>query len=87
MLVLLACLALQDSTPPNDSMVFRRGQWAAQFSGGSGFGSLGVLKFRSPTRPLLLDLRVTGSHGEQSFDDSAGTHFAGLACWRAFLTR
>lgn len=48
---------------------FRAGQWAAQFTGGS-FASLGVLKFRSPTRALVLDVRVSGGHQEDFASDS-----------------
>ena len=71
-------LVAQDSTARTQSTPFRRGQWAAQFSVGSGFSSLGFLKFRSPTRALVLDLRLGGSHRESSLDDSTGSHFLGL---------
>lgn len=47
---------------------FHAGQWAAQFTGG--FNSLGVLKFRSSTRALVLDLRVSGSHDEDFASDT-----------------
>ena len=67
----------QDSTA-KPSTPFRRGQWAAQFSLGSGFTSLGFLKFRSPTRALVFDLRLGGAHRERSFEDSTGSHFLGL---------
>ena len=69
----------QDSTakPPTP---FRRGQWATQFAVGSGFASLGFLKFRSPTRALVLDIRLNGFHAENLVDDSTGTsQFDGLS--------
>lgn len=77
--VLLMPLQLlsQDSTA-KPSAPFRQGQWAAQFTIGSNFGSLGFLKFRSPTRALILDLRLQGGHAERSFEDSTGSHFLGM---------
>lgn len=69
-LAVLVCLTVQDSIPTTETTPFRRGQWAAQFSGGFSFGSLGFLKFSSPRRALVLDLRVSGSHGEQLVTDS-----------------
>jgi len=71
-------LVAQDSTARTEPTPFRRGQWGAQFSVGSGFSSLGFLKFRSPTRALVLDLRLGGSHRESSFEDSTGSQFLGL---------
>ena len=62
LLVLPGSLLAQD--PP-----FHAGQWAAQFTGGS-FSSLGVIKFRSPTRALVLDLHVGGLHTEHFTNDS-----------------
>jgi hypothetical protein len=62
----------QDSTP------FHKGQWAAQFQAGTAFGSLGFIKFRSPTRALVLDLRLSGSHSETMVSDSSGTRFGDL---------
>ena len=56
-LVLPSSLLAQD--PP-----FRAGQWAAQFAGGASFVSIGAIKFKSPTRALVLDLRVSGFHRE-----------------------
>lgn len=82
-LLVLAILAAplpmraQDS-PARSPLPFRRGQWAAQFSIGSGFSSLGFLKFRSPTRALVLDLRLSGAHRERSYEDSTGSYFLGL---------
>lgn len=66
----------QDSTA-KPSTPFRRGQWAAQFTVGSNFGSVGFLKFRSPKRALILDLRLQGRHGERTYEDSTGSHFLG----------
>lgn len=48
---------------------FRAGQWAAQFTGGS-FSSLGVVKFRSATRALVLDVHVGAVHQEQFTNDT-----------------
>jgi len=61
-LLLPGSLLAQD--PP-----FRAGQWAAQFTGVS-FVSLGAIKFRSPTRALVLDVHVSGSHGEHASNDT-----------------
>ena len=47
---------------------FHAGQWAAQFN--SGFSSFGVQKFRSPTRALVLDGRVSGFHRENLVEDT-----------------
>lgn len=78
-LLLPVSLFAQDTTSRSDSTPFRRGQWAAQFQAGSAFASLGFLKFRSPTRALVLDVRVSGSHSESLVTDTAGTRFAGLS--------
>ena len=68
----------QDSTA-KPSTPFRRGQWATQFTVGSNFGSLGFLKFRTPTRALVLDVQLGGYHSEDATEDSSGTsQFAGL---------
>jgi hypothetical protein len=48
---------------------FRAGQWAAQFTGAS-FVSLGAIRFRSPTRALVLDVHVSGGHGEHATNDT-----------------
>jgi hypothetical protein len=77
---LLAVLALlpplplsgQDST--GAATPFRKGQWAAQFQAGTAFGSLGFIKFRSPTRALVLDLRIGGQHAEELTTDSSGSN-------------
>ena len=77
-LVLLpAALFAQDSSSKINPTPFRRGQWAAQFQVGSST-SLGFVKFRSPTRALVLDLRLTGGHTETNVSDSSGTRFAGV---------
>jgi hypothetical protein len=78
LLLLPAALFAQDSTLTVSATPFRRGQWAAQFQMGSGFTSVGFLKFRSPTRAFVLDLRLTGSHQEQTRTDTSGTQFVGL---------
>jgi len=68
----------QDSTA-KPSTPFRRGQWAAQFTVGSSFGSIGFLKFRSPTRALVLDVQLGGFHAESSVQDSTGaSQFSGV---------
>jgi hypothetical protein len=72
-------LVAQDSTARTQSTPFRRGQWAAQFQAGTSFGSLGFIKFRSPTRALVLDVRLGGSHTEGLDTDSSGTRFTGLS--------
>lgn len=82
-LLLLPMLAAPLSLTAQDSTArpltpFRRGQWAAQFAMGSGFTSLGFLKFRSPTRALVFDVRLGGSHRENFFEDSSGSRFTGL---------
>lgn len=76
--VLPVSLFAQDSTENVEVTPFRRGQWAAQFSVGSG-ASLGFLKFRSDRRALLLELRVAGAHSESSVTDTTGSRFAGLS--------
>ncbi len=68
----------QDSTVKGNATPFHTGQWAAQFQAGTAFGSLGFIKFRSPTRALVLDLRLSGSHSETMVTDSSGTRFGGL---------
>ncbi len=69
----------QDSTAKGNATPFRKGQWAAQFQAGTAFGSLGFIKFRSPTRALVLDLGIAGSHSEAIFTDTSGMkRFAGL---------
>jgi len=78
LLVLPLSLFAQDSTTRIAATPFRRGQWAAQFQVGSSFASLGFVKFRSPTRALVLDVRVSGGHSESMVTDSAGTRFAGF---------
>jgi len=40
---------------PEDSLAFRRGQWGAEFAAGTEARSLGVLRFLSPQRALVLD--------------------------------
>lgn len=77
LLALSLCAAVQDSTAA-DTTPFRRGQWAAQFGAGFGFGSLGFMRFRSPTSAWVVDLRVSGGHSESLATDSAGTRFIGL---------
>ena len=78
-LVLFPVSALaQDSTVRRDATPFHKGQWAAQFQAGTAFSSLGFIKFRSPTRALVLDLRIDGSHSEAILTDSGGKRFGGL---------
>src|SRR6266508_455475 len=68
----------QYSTAKGNATPFHKGQWAAQFQAGTAFGSLGFIKFRSPTRALVLDLHISGSHSETMVTDSSGTRFGGL---------
>jgi hypothetical protein len=77
--VLPLSLFAQDSTTGVVETPFRRGQWAAQFQAGTTFGSLGFIKFRSPTRALVLDVRLGGSHTEALDTDSSGTRFSFLS--------
>lgn len=74
--VLLTCTVVvpafaQDRPAPEDSLPFRRGQWAAHFTLG-GFGGIGVTRFRSPSRATLLQVSVFASHRESAADDLAG---------------
>jgi hypothetical protein len=62
----------QDSTKA--ATPFRRNQWAAQFEAGTFFNSLGFIKFRSSTRALVVDLRITGQHTEELTQDSSGVN-------------
>ncbi len=78
LLVFPLSLFAQDSAVGSGDTPFRRGQWAAQFQAGFTFGSLGFVKFRSPTRALVLDVRVNGNHSERTATDSTGSRFAGL---------
>ena len=78
LLVFPLSLFAQDSTTRIAATPFRGGQWAAQFQAGSSFASLGFVKFRSPTRALVLDVRVSGSHSESQATDTAGTRFVGF---------
>ena len=61
-LALSFSMAYVQSPSPADTIPFRRGQWALQFTAGSTFGSLGALRFASPRKAWLLDLRVDGGH-------------------------
>lgn len=61
----------QDTTvAATDSLPFRRGQWAVQFGGGFNFASVGALKFRSPHRAWIVDIRLNGGHSETLASDS-----------------
>src|SRR5438876_986968 len=74
-LLLLPALAFaQDSSSKTNATPFRRGQWAAQFQAGTAFGSLGFIKFRSPTHALVLDVHVGGAHSEDVTTDSSGAN-------------
>src|SRR5213083_3325325 len=78
-LLLLPALAFAQDSSSTNATPFRRGQWAAQFQAGISFGSLGFIKFRSPTRALVLDLRIEGLHSEAILTDSSGgKRFGGL---------
>jgi len=68
----------QDSTAKGNATPFHKGQWAAQFQAGTAFGSLGFIKFRSPTHALVLDVHIGGAHSEDLRTDSTGNHFGGL---------
>lgn len=66
--LILSVLVVLPATLPAQDAPFHAGQWAAQFTGG--FASFGVLKFRSPTSALLLDVRVSGGHQEVFANDT-----------------
>jgi hypothetical protein len=72
LLVLPFSLFGQDSTAKGNTTPFHKGQWAAQFQAGFAFGSLGFIKFRSPTHALVIDLRISGAHREDLGKDSTG---------------
>jgi hypothetical protein len=67
--LLFVALVLPSTLAAQDPSSFRAGQWAAQFTGGSSFASLGAIKFRSPTRALVLDVRVSAFHQENYVND------------------
>lgn len=70
----------QDSSSTARATSFHHGQWAAEFQAGTSFGSLGFIKFRSPTHALVVDLRLAGGHREDLTRDSTGSNqFEGLA--------
>lgn len=69
LLLLCGALSAQD-TVPADTTPFRSGQWATQFGGALNFATIGFIKFRSPTRATILDLRLRGSHREHFVNDS-----------------
>jgi hypothetical protein len=73
-LALLPPLSLSGQDSTGAATPFRKGQWAAQFQAGTAFGSLGFIKFRSPTRALVLDLRIGGQHAEELTTDSSGSN-------------
>jgi len=82
----LACA--QDAAP--DTIPFHRHQWAAQFSGGTSFASLGVLRFTSPARAWLLDFRFAGGHSHDraySSDTLISDGFASTANVEARIGR
>lgn len=54
----------QEVTP--DSVPFHEHQWAAQFTGGSSFASLGFLRFTAPRHAWLLDLQINGGHAHDN---------------------
>ena len=65
---LLLCLVTstawaQDTTVSSSSLPFRGGQWAAHFALG-GFGGIGVSRFSSPRRALLLQINLSAIHDE-----------------------
>ena len=68
--LVVSALCFLPSTLLAQDSPFRAGQWAAQFTGGSSFLSLGVIKFKTPARAMLLDVRVAGSHRETFANDS-----------------
>src|SRR5207247_832259 len=73
-LLLLPALAFAQDSSSTNATPFRRGQWAAQFQAGISFGSLGFIKFRSPTHALVLDFRINGAHTEDLTRDSTGVN-------------
>lgn len=88
LLLLPVSVSGQDSTVKRDATPFRKGQWAAQFQAGTAFGSLGFIKFRSPTHALVLDLRIGGAHSENLTTDSSGANrFGGLNSFASLEAR
>ena len=78
-LLFAALVLLPRSVFGQDSTPFHKGQWAAQFQAGTTFGSLGFIKFRSPTHALVLDLRIGGQHAEElTTDSSVSNQFSNL---------
>lgn len=65
-------LSAQEDTTP-DSLLFRPGQWAMQFGGGSSLFSLGLLKFTSPKSAWLLDFEITAVLVNGTFASGGGT--------------
>jgi hypothetical protein len=65
LLILPATTAAQESSGA-DTIPFRSGQWAALFSGGLSFASLGLMRFSTPTRAWVLDFRLAGGHGHDT---------------------
>jgi len=53
-----------------DSAAFHRGQWGMDFNAGYGFAGAGLIRFRSPTRALVLS--VGGSLQTTSYDPASG---------------
>ena len=84
LLVFPVSVFAQDSTVRVNATPFRKGQWAAQFQAGTAFGSLGFIKFRSPTRALVLDVRIGGQHSEELTRDSSGASQFGHLTSNAF---
>ncbi|HVH10351.1 MAG TPA: hypothetical protein VM736_11190 [Gemmatimonadales bacterium] len=62
MAVSVPSLAAAQVVAPSDTLPFRHGQWAAQFGGGLNFASLGLLRFTTPSRAWLIDVRFDGHH-------------------------
>jgi hypothetical protein len=69
LLELVPALALGQSAS-RDTTPFHRGQWAAQFGTLPAFGSLGFLRFTTPTRAWVLDMRVNGGHSHDRLYES-----------------
>ncbi|HKG92434.1 MAG TPA: hypothetical protein VKA84_11100, partial [Gemmatimonadaceae bacterium] len=61
-------LVAQDVAQAPDSLPFRHGQWGALFRLDAAYASAGVLRFTSPRRAWLADVRVSAavSHGTNS---------------------
>jgi hypothetical protein len=81
LLALSLSMAYAQTPSPADTTPFRSGQWALQFTAGSTFGSLGALRFTSPRKAWLLDLRVDGGHSHNRVTTPTGPAREAFTSW------